>query len=200
MFSMQQQILQIVPPKIRPYAEETFDKYAINTVFRAVPFLAQVMHESGDFERKQENLNYSAQRLLQVFKKYFDEETALRYDHKKEMIGSRVYANRYGNRDEASGDGYRFRGRGFIHITFFENYEKLGKHLGVDLITNPDLLLEDRYAMLSAGWFWSVKKLNDIADKGLTETEVKEITKKVNGGLNGLADRIEKLNQICTRI
>lgn len=195
--TMQDRILIVVPERLREYAKETFEKYSINTVFRACHFLSQVMHESGDFKFKEENLNYSEHGLLTTFPKYFDVETARTYARHPEKIANKVYSNRMGNGDEASGDGWRHRGFGFIQITGKDNQTKAIKDLG---LTKPEDLKEDRNAMLSAGWFWNSRALNAIADNGLTIDVVEAVTKKVNGGKIGLNDRLEKLNALCAKI
>lgn len=212
MFNMQDKIISVIPTHLQSHAKETFEKYQINTVFRAIHFLSQVMHESGDFKRKEENLNYKdVNRLVQIFRADFDKnrdkkigleeiEFAKKYVGKPEAIANYVYANQNGNGNEASGDGWKYRGRGFIQLTGKSNYEALSKDFMGDFINNPHFVCEDKYAMLSAGWFWDKRKLNLIADKGLTEDVIKEITKKINGGLIGLSERIDKVNDICEKL
>jgi putative chitinase len=188
---------KIIPQNILPYIEETFNLFEINTPLRASHFLAQVMHESLDFKFKEENLNYSVKGLLKYFKKYFStEEIAKQYAGQPQKIASRVYANRYGNGDEKSGDGWKFTGRGDMQTTFHDNYLALGGYLKIDLISNPDLVTTPRYARLSAGYYWYKNKLNLIADKGNSDEVVKSITKKVNGGYNGLDDRLQRFQKI----
>jgi putative chitinase len=188
---------KIVPQNILPYIEETFQKFEINTPLRVAHFLAQVMHESLDFKFKEENLNYSIKGLLKYFKKYFPtEEVAKQYALQPQKIANRVYANRYGNGDEKSGDGWKFRGRGDMQTTFYDNYLALGGYLGIDLISNPDLVSTPKYARLSAGYYWHKNKLNLVADKGDSDTVITSITKKVNGGYNGLNDRINRFRKI----
>jgi putative chitinase len=194
---MQDKILTIVPTNLRSHAQETFEKYQINTVFRAVHFLSQVMHESGDFKFKEENLNYSENGLLLTFPRYFNAETARTYARKPEQIANKIYANRMGNGNEESGDGWKYRGFGFIQITGKETQEKVMKDLG---LTEPAQLKEDRNAMLSAGWYWDIRKINLVADRGLTDDVIKDVTRKVNGGLIGVTDRTEKLNMICNKL
>jgi putative chitinase len=156
------------------------------------------MHESGDFKYKEENLNYSQKGLLLTFPKYFTiVELAERYKNNPQKIANRVYANRMGNGDEESGDGWRHRGLTYMMLTGKETQEKVMKDLE---LTDPEQLKEDRNSMLASGWFWDTRKINLIADKGLTENVIKEVTKKVNGGLIGLAERIEKLNMICDKL
>jgi len=169
---------------------DTMAKYEINTPLRQAHFLAQIFHESGKLRFVKENLNYSAKGLRAVFGKYFPNNTlAEAYARKQEMIGDRVYANRMGNGDENSGDGSKFRGRGYIQITGCDNYTSLSKDLGIDFIKNPELLETVKYAALSAGWFWNKNNLNALADKD----DVLKVTKRINGGTHGLADRTSLL-------
>jgi len=168
--------------------------YDINTPLRISHFLAQTSHESSDFTRLVENLNYSEQGLLSTFKKYFTPEQAKQYARKSEQIANRVYANRLGNGLESSGDGWKYRGRGAIQITGKTNYKNCSEYLFNDdiLITNPDLLLEPSNAILSACWFWEVNNLNKIADGNNIEL----LTRRINGGLNGLEDRRARFGRI----
>lgn len=162
-------------------------EYKINTKLRLCHFLAQILHESGNLKYKSENLNYSAKALRSVFPKYFKtDEIANQYARKPEKIANRVYANRMGNGDEASGDGWLRRGRGLIQLTGTDNYKACTKALNVDLMKNPDLIISNaEICMKTACWFWSSKKLNELADKD----DIKSITKRINGGYNGLDDR-----------
>jgi putative chitinase len=166
--------------------KETFEKYSINTPKRQAAFLGQCMHESNNFKTLTENLNYSAQGLMATWPRRFpDMDFANQYHRQPEKIANYVYSNRMGNGSEASGDGWRYRGRGVKQLTGKENYERCGSGLGVDLVGNPDLLLDPKYAALSAGWFWNKHGLNDLADKGDIET----MTRRINGGLLGLDAR-----------
>jgi putative chitinase len=178
-------------------SEETVEKYydglvkameefEINTPLRIAAFLAQVAHESGNFRAVHENLNYKAEGLQKIFHKYFpDEETANEYARQPEKIANRVYANRMGNGDEASGDGWRYCGRGLIQLTGKANYTACGEDLKEDLHENPEYLETPEGAARSAAWFWNSRDLNDLAD----EKNIKEITKKINGGYIGLEER-----------
>lgn len=158
----------------------------IDTPLRVAHFLAQVIHESGHFKTNVENLNYSASVLQSVFKKYFPNETiANEYARKPEKIANRVYANRMGNGDEASGDGWKYRGRGLIQLTGKNNYTACKTDMKIDIVKNPDLLLVPEYALKSACWFWNKNNLNQYADKD----DIITITKRINGGTNGLDDR-----------
>lgn len=162
-------------------------EYKINTKLRLAHFLAQILHESGNLKYKSENLNYSAKALRSVFGKYFKtDEIANQYARKPEKIANRVYANRMGNGDEASGDGWKFRGRGLIQLTGKINYTNCGQSIKLNLLNNPDLLINSAEAsMKTACWFWYKNNLNELADKD----DIKNITKRINGGFNGLEDR-----------
>lgn len=163
--------------------------YGIDSPLRLSHFFAQLDHESG-LKPISENLSYSAQRLCQVFPKYFERiEIAKLYEKKPALIGSRIYANRMGNGSEQSGDGYRYRGRGFIQITGKDNYLKLSQDTGINFVLNPDLLLEEANSMLSALWYWKNINGNKWADKD----DIKTITKLINGGYNGMQHRKELL-------
>jgi putative chitinase len=167
--------------------------YEINTPLRQAHFIAQIAHESGAFRYKSENLNYSAKALKAVFGKYFPtEELAQECARKPEKIANSVYANRMGNSDTESGDGWKYRGRGLIQLTGCENYKKCSQVIGKDLIEEPDLLIHDPdIAVGAACWFWDMKKLNRHAD----EDDLKTITKKINGGYHGLEDRASYLDR-----
>ncbi|MCZ2128604.1 MAG: glycoside hydrolase family 19 protein [Anaerolineales bacterium] len=170
------------------------EEYDINTPLRISHFLAQVTHESNDFKVLKENLNYSQSGLLSVFKKYFTPEQALAYARKPEKIANRVYANRLGNGDEASGDGWKYRGRGAIQVTGKTNYMKCSLYLFNDerLLTNPDKLLEPKYAILSACWYWRTNNLNMWCDNN----DIYTLTRRINGGLNGIEDRKKRFDRI----
>lgn len=165
---------------------ETFEDFEINTPKRMAMFLAQTGHESGNFATTEENLNYSAKGLNGIFKKYFPSlESAQPYERKPEKIANKVYGGRMGNGAESSGEGYKYRGRGIIQLTGKDNYRNCGKALGMDLLADPDSVAKNPVAVLSAGWFWNTRKLNEWADKG----DVLTVTKKINGGTIGLEDR-----------
>jgi putative chitinase len=167
-----------------------FEKYAINTPLRLSHFMAQISHESG-LKPISENLNYSSLGLIKTFPKYFTHLEAIQYHRKPEMIANRVYANRMGNGNEASGDGWKYRGRGFIQITGKNNYTLLSKDTKIDYLVNPDLLLTEADSLISALWYWKRNNLNDLADKN----DILNITKRVNGGVNGLNHRKELFNK-----
>jgi putative chitinase len=166
--------------------KETFEKYGINTEKRQAAFIGQCMHESGGFKLLEENLNYSAKALMATWPSRFpDLNTATLYERNPEKIANKVYGGRMGNDVESSGEGWKYRGRGIKQLTGKENYQRCSEALGVDLVKNPDLLLDPKYATLSAGWFWNKHNLNDLADKSDIET----MTKRINGGLLGLDAR-----------
>ena len=170
-------------------------KFEINTPLRLAHFLAQCGHESGGFKVVKENLNYGAKGLRSIFGKYFPTDAlALAYERKPEKIANKVYANRMLNGDEASGDGYKFCGRGYIQLTGKENYTNFGKAIGIDLTATPDLVAT-QYPLLSAAWFFHKNGLHKLADAGATEAAVTSVTKRVNGGVIGLADRIKHFNE-----
>lgn len=160
-------------------------EFGIDTPVRLAAFLAQVAHESANLARLVENLNYSAQGLLGVWPNRFTPEAASALARQPERIANRVYAGRLGNGDEASGDGWRYRGRGLIQVTGKTNYAACGKALGLDLVGSPELLETPGPAARSAAWFWSSRGLNAPADRG----DIEAITRTINGGLTGLADR-----------
>ena len=160
---------------------------------RAAHFFAQTAHESGNFKAFAENLNYGASGLTTTFKKYFSTtEKALLYERKPEKIANLVYGNRMGNGDEASGDGFKFRGRGALQLTGKDNYKVFSEYLKKpEIMTNPDLVATE-YAFESAIFFFDRNKLWDICDKGVNKDTILALTKRINGGTHGLADREEK--------
>jgi putative chitinase len=184
-----------IPDAVIAMIPDTAAKFQINTPLRLAHFLAQCGHESGGFRVTSENLNYSAKGLNGIFKKYFPTEAAAAaYARNPQKIANKVYANRMANGSEASGDGYKFRGRGYIQLTGRDNYTQFGKAIGEDIASNPDKV-SSQYALLSAAWFWSKNGLNKLADGGAGDTVVTSITKRVNGGTIGLADRIKHFKE-----
>jgi putative chitinase len=184
-----------IPDAVIAMIPDTAAKFQINTPLRLAHFLAQCGHESGGFRATQENLNYSAKGLTGIFKKYFPTEAAATpYARQPQKIASKVYANRMGNGTEASGEGYKFRGRGYIQLTGKENYTAFGKSIGEDMTVNPDKVASN-YALLSAAWFFSKNGLHKMADEGASDTVVTKITKRVNGGTIGLPDRIKHFKE-----
>jgi len=166
---------------------DTAARFSIDTPQRQAMFLAQLAHESGELRHAVENLNYSSAALRRVWPSRFSEAEAERYARNPQKIAARVYANRMGNGDEASGDGWWFRGRGLIQITGRDNYQACGAALGRDFIATPDELAAVPWSVLSAGWFWESRGLNPIADRG----DIEAVTRRINGGTNGLAERAE---------
>ena len=173
--------------------EETFAKYDISTPIRQSCFMGQCAHESGNFKTLQENLNYSAEGLMKTWPSRFStKEIADQYARQPAKIAGKVYNGRLGNTSEEEASMYL--GRGLIQLTGRENYANCGTALGIDLIGNPNLLIEPKYAALSAGWFWNKKGLNGLADTSDFET----MTKRINGGLIGLEDRKVKIAKALT--
>ena len=170
---------------------ETFQRFNILTPIQQASFIGQCGHECGNFKTLEENLNYKAETLMKLWKTRFPTiEIANEYARNPKKIANKVYANRMGNRDESSGDGYRFRGRGCIQLTGHANYFHAGNACGEDFVMNPDLVATPRYAAMTAGWFWDTHKLNQYADR----TDYLMMTKKINGGTIGLDDRIRHIN------
>ena len=167
---------------------DTFAKFGISTPRQQAAFIGQCGHECGNFRILEENLNYRAATLMKLWPKRFPTlEFANQYAGNPKKIANMVYSNRMGNRDEASGDGYRFRGRGCIQLTGHANYFHAGKALGVDFVMEPDLVASPKYAALTAGFFWSTHDCNRLAEAG----DWTALTKKINGGTIGLSDRIK---------
>lgn len=184
-----------IPDRVIEQIPEVMQKFAVNTPLRLAHFLAQCGHESGGFRLTQENLNYSAKGLMGIFKKYFPTEAlANAYARKPEKIANRVYGGRMGNGLEASGEGYKFRGRGYIQLTGKQNYTAFDASVPESIVDNPDLVAT-KYPLASAAWFWSKNGLNAIADQGATTEVVTKVTKRVNGGTIGLADRIKHFKE-----
>lgn len=191
------QLLQI---KLKVDPDNIFGKDTINAIKRyfnlsderVSHFCGQLSHETGDFKLFSENLNYSADGLKKIFPKYFPTSIlANAYARNPEKIANRAYASRMGNGDEASGDGYKFRGRGAIQLTGKSNYQNFANHIGKpEIMTKPDLVASD-YAFESAMFFFDRNKLWDICDKGVTDATILLLTKRINGGTNGLAHRSE---------
>jgi len=170
--------------------QETFEKYQINTPKRQACFIGQCMHESGGFKFLKENLNYSAKALMNTWPSRFpDMDTAEKYERQPEKIANKVYSGRMGNTED--GDGAKYIGRGLIQLTGKDNYKAFGEAIGEDLVSNPQLVEEPRYAALSAGWFWNRKQLNLLADA----MDITTMTIRINGGKIGIDDRIAKINK-----
>jgi putative chitinase len=184
-----------VPDSVIAMLPDTMAKFELNTPMRLAHFLAQSGHESGGFKALNENLNYGAKGLRGIFSKYFPTDAkALEYERKPEKIANLVYGGRMGNGPEASGEGYKFRGRGYIQLTGKDNYTAFSKAINEDCVGNPDLVAT-KYPLASAAWFFHKNGLHKIADEGATTEVVTKITKRVNGGTIGLEDRIKHFNE-----
>jgi putative chitinase len=184
-----------IPDSVISQIPDTAAKFELNTPLRLAHFLAQCGHESGGFKATQENLNYSASGLKGIFSKYFKEAgLAESYQRNPQKIASRVYGGRMGNGPESTGDGYKFRGRGYIQLTGKDNYTAFGRAINEDMTANPDKVAT-HYALLSAAWFFTKNGLHKMADGGATDAVVTQITKRVNGGTIGLPDRIKHFKE-----
>ena len=171
---------------------ETFNRWQINTRTQQAAFIGQCGHECGNFKILEENLNYRAATLMKLWPKRFPtQEIANAYAGNPSKIANKVYSSRMGNRDESSGDGYRFRGRGCIQLTGSTNYYHAGQALGVDFWREPQLVATPKYASLTAGWFWFTHGCNELAER----QDWTGLTKKINGGTIGLDERIRHTNE-----
>ena len=186
-----------IDPTLADAFNETFERFGILTPLQQASWIGQCGHECGNFRIMEENLNYRAATLLKLFPRTpkrawgFTPEEAAAYEKQPKRIANRIYGNRMGNRDEASGDGFRFRGSGFLQLTGHSNFYHAGKALGVDFVMEPELVRTPKYAAQTAGWFWQTHKLNQTADG----RDFVAMTKKINGGTIGLDDRIKHINQ-----
>jgi putative chitinase len=184
-----------IDPSLADAFNETFDRFNIYTAPQQASWIGQCGHECGNFRIMEENLNYRAATLLKLFPKTpkrqwgFTPEEAAAYEKQPKKIANRIYGNRMGNRDEASGDGYRFRGSGFLQLTGHSNFFHAGKALGVDFVMEPELVRTPKYAAQTAGWFWQTHNLNQYADN----RDFVTMTKRINGGTIGLEDRIKHI-------
>jgi putative chitinase len=183
-----------IPDSVIAQIPDTAAKFGITNVLRLSHFLAQCGHESGGFKAVSENLNYSADGLKKIFGKYFPGNLNESYARQPEKIAARVYGNRMGNRDESSKEGWKFRGRGYIQLTGKSNYEAFDKFVDDDILGNPDLVAT-KYPLMSAAWFFNKNGLWTICDKGADDATVTSVTKRVNGGTIGLADRIKHFKE-----
>lgn len=184
-----------IPDSVIAQIPDTAAKFELNTPLRLAHFLAQCGHESGGFKLVKENLNYGAKGLRGIFGKFFPTDAkALEYERKPEKIANLVYGNRMGNGPESSGDGFKYCGRGYIQLTGKDNYTSFGKSINENITATPQLVAE-KYPLLSAAWFFHKNGLHKIADGGATDAVVTSITKRVNGGVLGLKDRIDHFNQ-----
>ena len=183
-----------IPDAVIAQIPDTAKKFNITNSLRLAHFLAQCGHESGQFRATEENLNYSSKGLLGIFPKYFNASTAEAYARKPEKIASKVYGCRMGNGAESTGEGYKFRGRGYIQLTGKDNYTRFAKFIGEDTVANPDLV-KTKYPLASAAFFFDSNKLWAICDRGADEATVTAVTKRVNGGTIGLADRVKHFKE-----
>ena len=183
-----------IPDAVLAQIPETAAKFNITNNLRLAHFLSQCGHESGGFKAVSENLNYSADGLKKIFGKYFPGNLNESYARQPEKIAARVYASRMGNGDEASKEGFKFRGRGYIQLTGKANYTNFTKFIGEDCIANPDLVAT-KYPLASAAFFFDSNKLWSICDKGADDATVTAVTKRVNGGTIGLPDRIKHFKE-----
>jgi putative chitinase len=184
-----------IPDSVLAQIPDTAAKFELNTPLRLAHFLAQAGHESGGFKAVNENLNYGAKGLLGIFKKYFPtEQKALLYERKPEKIANLVYGGRMGNGPEISGEGYKFRGRGYIQLTGKDNYTAFDAVVTENITENPDLVAT-KYPLMSAAWFFHKNGLHKIADEGATDEVITKVTKRVNGGTIGLPDRIKHFKE-----
>jgi putative chitinase len=183
-----------IPDGVIAQIPDTSARFGITNNLRLAHFLSQCGHESGGFKAVRENLNYSAKGLVGIFKKYFSPTLAVAYERQPDKIANRVYAGRMGNGDEHSGDGYKYRGRGYIQLTGKENYTRFDTTVTENIIADPDLVAT-KYPLASAAFFFNSNKLWAICDRGATPEVVTAVTKRVNGGTIGLADRNKHFNE-----
>jgi putative chitinase len=183
-----------IPANVLEQIPQITEKFGLNSNIRLAHFLSQCAHESGNFKAVSENLNYGAKGLRSIFGKYFkDDATAAAYERKPEKIANRVYGSRMGNGDEASGDGWKFRGRGYIQLTGKDNYTQFDKSVEDDILANPDLVAT-KYPLMSAAFFFERNNLWKICDGGADKEDVIALTKRINGGTHGLEDRLTKFD------
>jgi len=183
-----------IPAVVLSQIPETATIFGISSALRLAHFLAQCGHESGGFKLVNENLNYNANRLKEIFGKYFPDDLHFQYANNPVKIASRVYADRMGNGNESSQDGYKFRGRGYIQLTGKDNYTSFARFIGEDTVANPDLVAT-KYPLASAAFYFGKNKIWSICDKGGNESVITEVIKAVNGGTIGLPDRIRHFNE-----
>jgi putative chitinase len=182
-----------IPIQVLNELGDVMKQFGITNSFRLTHFLAQVAHESGNFRWVRENLNYSAEGLLKVFPKYFDKNTAPLYARRPQAIANMVYNGRMGNKLK-SNDGWNFRGAGFLQLTGRTNFKAFSDFIGDPKIMDDPSLVATKYPLTSAAWFFEKRGLWAICDEGVDQNIVKKVTLKVNGGYNGIADRLSKTN------
>jgi len=183
-----------IPEAVIAQIPDTAAKFGITTVLRLAHFLSQAGHESGGFKAVNENLNYSADGLKKIFPKYFPGNISESYARNPEKIANKVYASRMGNGDEASGDGWKHKGVGFIQLTGKANHQAFDKTVDDDIMVNPSLIAT-KYPLASAAWFFQTNNIWAICDKGADKSVVEAVTKRVNGGLIGISDRIKHFEE-----
>ena len=183
-----------IPDSVLAQIPDTAAKFNITNPLRLAHFLAQCGHESGGWRATSENLNYSSKGLMGIFPRYFTPALAEQYARKPEAIASRVYGGRMGNGPEATKEGFKFRGRGYIQLTGKDNYSAFDKFVPEDILANPDLVAT-KYPLMSAAWFFNKNGLWTICDRGADQVTVTAVTKRVNGGTIGLPDRIKHFNE-----
>ena len=183
-----------IPDSVIEQIPDTAKKFNITNVLRLSHFLAQCAHESGNFSVVKENLNYSSDGLKKIFGKYFPGRLNESYAHNPEKIANHVYGGRMGNGNEASGDGYKYCGRGYIQLTGKDNYKAFDKLVEEDIISNPGLVAT-KYPLMSAAFFFNQNGLWVVCDRGATDQVVTAVTKRVNGGTNGIEDRIKHFKE-----
>ena len=183
-----------IPDSVLAQIPDTAAKFNITNPLRLAHFLAQCGHESGGWKATSENLNYSSKGLMGIFPRYFTPALAEQYARKPEAIASRVYGGRMGNGPEATKEGFKFRGRGYIQLTGKDNYKAFDGFVPEDILANPDLVAT-KYPLMSAAWFFNKNGLWAICDRGADQVTVTAVTKRVNGGTIGLPDRIKHFNE-----
>ncbi len=184
----------ILPNNVYAQLPDTNAEFGIDDELKLAHFLGQTAYESNHFNAVRENLKYSAAALLRVFPKYFDNDSSTEYAYQEDKIANRAYANRLGNGDEASGDGYNYRGRGYIQLTGKDNYQRFGNSIGQDTVTNPDLVATS-YPLLSAAYFFRSNNIFAVCEQGATVDTVTAVTKLINTAKIGLADRVKSFNK-----
>jgi len=183
----------MIPANVKAALDAACERFGINTPLRKAHFYAQLHHESAGFTRLSEGLSYSADRLQKVWPNRFNAANSAKYARNPEDLANYVYANRLGNGDEASGDGFRFRGRGYVQLTGRDNYRRCSQALYGDdrLLLEPELLEVPDGAAMAAGWYWDSRKINALADRD----NIEAVTRAINGGTIGLAERRKLLAQ-----
>ncbi len=189
-----------IPDRVMLELNKISAENGITSRLRAAHLLSQCAHESANFKATEENLNYSKERLLETFPYYFqDLDSAAKYEHNPEKLGNYVYANRMGNGPVETGDGYRYRGRGYLQLTGITNYRSFNRFVNNNVANYPDLVATS-YPLTSAAWFFNCSSIWPLCDKGSTDANIEAVTRRVNGGINGLQDRIKLFNTIFSSL